>query len=191
METINIIILILQYIINTVHQYKAETGKFKPNCTSYRNILYKVTNYNVFYVTWQKYPLTARLCFCWGWSLFVPLRNFSRIKFPPDKSVTVGSVINNIKLWTSGWWYNVPTDFPTALAGTSSLSALPPSDIMISSLCDWVPSLISWVCCRVFLMGPSLSTHTRSGRASGTRTWSKDLWQPINEAVYYLRYMSG
>lgn len=91
---------------------------------------------------------------CCGRSLFMPLRNVSRIRFPPDKSVTAGSVINNIKLWSSGWWYNVSTDFPAALAGTSSPSVLLPLDIMISSLCDWVPSLISWVCWRVFLLGP-------------------------------------
>lgn len=109
-------------------------------------------------------------CLCCGWSLFVPVRHFSRVRFPPDRSVTEGSVINNIKLWTSGRWYNVPTDSPTALAGASSPSVLPPLEIMISSLCDWVPSLISWVCWRVFLMGPSPGTHARSGRPSDTTT---------------------
>lgn len=52
-------------------------------------------------------------------------------------------------------------------------TVLLPLDIMISSLCDRVSSLISWLCCwRVFLRPtrPTLSTlssaHTRSGRAS-------------------------
>lgn len=71
-------------------------------------------------------------------------------------------------------------------------TVLLPLDIMISSLCDRVSSLISWLCCwRVFLRPPpaprptlsTLSTlssaHTRSGRASDRGKLSVNLWRLV------------
>lgn len=126
---------------------------------------------------------------CCGRSLFMPFRHFRRIRFPPDQSVTAGSVINNIKLWTSGWWYNVPADFPAALAGTSSLCYS--RWISWSHRCVTESPLWSHGCVGgYFWWGPSPGTHTRSGRASDMSTLSKvcdgPLMKLFNACITYL-----